>query len=464
MSIPDRRGAVQAQAPRFVPEAIPAELMEWPQWVAWRYGDEPRADGKRPKIPVNPRTGRPAKVSDYRTWGTFERAVACCRRLRIDGIGFVLTDSDPFVTLDLDRCIGPGGVLSDLAARVVGRVDSFTDVSPSGSGLHVIARGTLPADGANRGAIELYRSRRYITITGQRWPGTPAGIEERPAELLDLWRECVPEPRRVKAAGPKTTAGGPRPATSALAREDAEVLRRTFRTGGGRFARLHAGQWEGMDYPTQSEADMAFMGYLSRHTSDGSQILRIFLASPLGRLPRSGRVKGPNYLQHSADKAAGDREKPPTVISSLATPNVPHILTVSGVGGGEEKREEPDGPGDTAVGVDWEGAVQRATSDPVDLGGGHHGPALHLLAGVCRELQALRGDGRFFLACRTAAAVVGADARTVRRHLKLLRDRGLLVLLHEHKRSARQANEYRWCGPAAQQQAEAIPAPETQAA
>ena len=97
----------------------------------------------RPSCPLAARTGSPASTADSSTWGTFER-VADFRGA--DGIGFVFTEDDPYVGIDLDDCRDPDtGELTDLANSIVEQLDSYTEISPSGTGIHIIVRGVLPA-------------------------------------------------------------------------------------------------------------------------------------------------------------------------------------------------------------------------------------------------------------------------------------------------------------------------------
>src|SRR5262249_15023625 len=79
---------------------IPTELTTFPQWVVWRWGAE--RNGRREKVPHNARTGQRASVSNSHTWSTFAEAARVVQQY--DGLGFVLTQADPFVGVDLDHC------------------------------------------------------------------------------------------------------------------------------------------------------------------------------------------------------------------------------------------------------------------------------------------------------------------------------------------------------------------------
>ena len=90
----------------------------------------------------------------------------------------------PFAGVDLDKVPRPGH-RSDraLGARDHDRLNSYTEISPSGAGIHVIVEAVLPPTGRKKGPLEMYDSGRYFTVTGKRLAGTPQTIEKRQAEL-----------------------------------------------------------------------------------------------------------------------------------------------------------------------------------------------------------------------------------------------------------------------------------------
>ncbi len=150
-------------------EAVPEELQKHRQWVVWQAVERTKRDGsvKVTKVPYNPKTGKPASSNRPETWGTFDDA---CEALLMDGytgIGFVFTAGDPFVGVDLDNCFDESGNLRDDARRAVDELQSFTEKSPSGKGLHIICKGELPGTGHcdNKAGREMYQEGRFFTIT-----------------------------------------------------------------------------------------------------------------------------------------------------------------------------------------------------------------------------------------------------------------------------------------------------------
>ena len=144
---------------------IPPELQQRPQWVVWCLETRGGRPTKAPWIAGAHRTRR-ASTSDPATWRPFEDATAA---VWADGVGYVFSAVDPFVGVDLDGCRDPAtGALAPWARRVVSMFATYTEVSPSGTGVHVLARGHVPGPRHRRGPVEMYDSRRYFTITGQR--------------------------------------------------------------------------------------------------------------------------------------------------------------------------------------------------------------------------------------------------------------------------------------------------------
>ena len=146
--------------------AIPKELRTRRQWVTWRLE---KRRGKLTKVPYDPKTDRGASTADPATWASFEEAQKAFRGGGYDGLGFVFTESDPFTGIDLDGCISDDGSVKEWALEIVRRLDSFTELSPSGRGLHIFVRAVLPAGGRRKGQIEMYDCGRYFTVTGRKF-------------------------------------------------------------------------------------------------------------------------------------------------------------------------------------------------------------------------------------------------------------------------------------------------------
>jgi putative DNA primase/helicase len=149
-----------------IPENIPEELTERPQWVCWRLEER---GSKMTKVPFTP-TGWRASSTDLMTWTTCAEALAAYERGHYDGIGFVFSSADPYVGIDLDDCRDPeSGEIESWARQILGRVpDGYVEVSPSGTGIHIIVRGTVRGGGVRKGPIEMYSRGRFFAITGHQ--------------------------------------------------------------------------------------------------------------------------------------------------------------------------------------------------------------------------------------------------------------------------------------------------------
>jgi hypothetical protein len=176
--------------PDDIGERVPKDLIELDQWVLWR----PESVRDRvAKVPYAA-AGRRASSTDPRTWCSFEAAVrAWGHHLRYyAGLGFVFRRSDGLVGIDLDDCLTAGGEVKPWACGVVGRLcDTYCEVSPSGLGLKLWARGTLPNNlpsvKVSDGAIELYCEKRFFVVTGLAFRGAPLQVEDYATDLKLLF-------------------------------------------------------------------------------------------------------------------------------------------------------------------------------------------------------------------------------------------------------------------------------------
>jgi putative DNA primase/helicase len=257
------------------PRNIPADIQNISQWVVWRY-EWLEDKQKWTKVPY--RANDPtikASSTHSKTWVTFEQALATYQAGEVDGIGFVLTTDLGLVGIDLDHCRDPdSGEIDTWAVDIMQAIASYTEVSPSGTGLRLFARGTLPGTGRKVGDREIYASGRYLTITGCHLQDTPQTIEACQPAIEEVYQRYFPrlQPRIV---APSSNGAGP-----GMTDEEVLALARQARNG-GKFARLWVGDIRG--YPSPSEADLALCILLAFWTRDAAQIDRLFRQSKLTR-------------------------------------------------------------------------------------------------------------------------------------------------------------------------------------
>ncbi|WP_051949127.1 DUF3987 domain-containing protein [Methylosinus sp. PW1] len=163
------------------------ELRAIPHWVSWKYFLRPGTT-KPTKPPVDPNTGGAGSHSDPKTWAAYEKACWRTRFSRLAGVGFVLTDGDGLTGIDLDACRNAEtGELEPWAAEIIELAETYAEVSPSGTGVRLLARGKVTsATKCDAAHVEIYGSLRYLTITGNHIDETPEDIRPAPQTIEQL--------------------------------------------------------------------------------------------------------------------------------------------------------------------------------------------------------------------------------------------------------------------------------------
>ena len=139
---------------------IPKELTTLNQWVNCG------VDTEKPKIPYSPITLKRAKANIPSTWGSFEQAVDNVHTGKAQGIGFQF-NANGIYGVDLDKVFVDGKLTPD-AAWIVKKLNSYTERSLSGEGLHIIVKANgIHLQAHRRGFIEIYDRARYFIMTGE---------------------------------------------------------------------------------------------------------------------------------------------------------------------------------------------------------------------------------------------------------------------------------------------------------
>ena len=267
-----------------ISEGIPGKLKSEDRWVCWRWE---RRGSKWTKVPINAASGGRADSTKPSTWAPYTKAVRCAEARGLPGVGFVFTGS-PFAGADLDGCCDPEtGRLEEWAREIVAELDSYAEVSPSGTGVKVFVRGTLPAGRKRKGRIEMYDSSRFFTVTGHRLPEAPTSVMGRTEQLAALHRRVFGPAPGDSPAKPRHARPADLPGGADL--DDAELVRRaTAAANGKKFATLWSGDRSG--YGSGSEADLALCSMLAFWCGpDESRIARLFGESALCREKWTGR-------------------------------------------------------------------------------------------------------------------------------------------------------------------------------
>ncbi len=187
---------------------FPDEITALPQWVLWE-----RVGGKKLPLQIN---GRRASSTDPTTWSTFGEARAALQAQgRAAGLGFVFTDNDPFVGIDLDKVRQSwDGDSPDWVSGLIEDLATYTEVSVSGKGYHLIVKAPnqyfrggkwlyqAPGDGEHK--IEVYPRDRFFTMTGDIhvYDGALAEVDDRTKEFAEFFSRLREEPRPTRQRRP----------------------------------------------------------------------------------------------------------------------------------------------------------------------------------------------------------------------------------------------------------------------
>lgn len=300
---------------------IPIELKSLPQWVG--FYRSPDSKGRMTKKPVNPHTLYGASSTDPETWGTFDHALSIigkpCRVGQdqgvVEGVGFVFTP--PYCGIDLDGVIDPEtGEVNPQAMEIVRQMNSYTELSPSATGLHIIYRGIVHPEWKKKQAgafgsstdLEMYQQGRYFTVTGEVWDNY-SEVYMREAEAEAVQKKYMSGPVRNQSASKMIY--------NPLPLSDEELLTAARNSRNGMlFSDLYSGNWQGL-YNSQSEADMALCSMLSFWLQrDFDRIDNAFRRSGLMRDKWDRKQSGSTYGALTIRKAIDE-------CSSVYTPEKP---------------------------------------------------------------------------------------------------------------------------------------------
>lgn len=274
--------------------SIPGTMSGLWQWVGYMLLQVPGKD-KPDKVPINPHTCRGASSKNPGTWGSIDEARAVigqtgsCKRNgetvsgAISGIGFMFAAGGGIVGVDLDHCI-ENGQLNPWASDWLERFNSYTEISPSGTGVHFFCLGHLPGRGIKRKAGEMYDQARFFTCTGDSY-GPVRPLRDAQDAINALYAELT---AGDTAADDTPTVSCRKPVQltddELLGKALADEKRSRFPDGreGATFAELFSG--DKSRYGSASEADQALVNKLAFWTNgDPERIDRLFRQSELYR-------------------------------------------------------------------------------------------------------------------------------------------------------------------------------------
>jgi putative DNA primase/helicase len=252
--------------------AIPTLLQAAPQWVMWRWEADAQGNWKKP--PFNAGTGSRASHSDSTSWSSFDAAKAAYESGRYAGIGFVLTSG--IVVMDIDHCIDADGKMDPKAQAVLDFLGTYAEVSPSGTGIHCIASGSLPGPGRKRGRYEMYDTKRYITVTGAHMEASSREVAEAQPVLKRVYQRIF-VPRLPQHPPSPVSARREGNFTDRTLHEQAESIIAYGMQTNAKFRAYFQGNatlWgNGGMHPSKSEADWHFCLILAYRTYGNAALM-----------------------------------------------------------------------------------------------------------------------------------------------------------------------------------------------
>lgn len=270
---------------------IPESLKTLKQWVCFKL-EYNESKGKNDKIPKNPYNGYNAKANDPSTWSDYQTAINAISQYGFDGIGIEFANG--VFGVDLDHVIENGKLTAE-ATDIVKTLDSYTEFSPSETGLHILCKGTIPAEDRRKGNVEMYSTGRFFTVTGKVL-GQVKEIQERTTQAAAVHAKYL---KREKA--PQQTTTQPRVELN-HSDNDIIVMARNG-ANGQRFKALWNGDMSAYS-DDHSRADQALINDLAYWTNgDAQRMDTLFRQSGLMRDKWNERHGGDTYGNITIAKA-----------------------------------------------------------------------------------------------------------------------------------------------------------------
>ena len=291
---------------------IPNELKSLPQWVGFLATTA--GNGKTTKKPINPHTLSGASSTNEKTWGKYSEAVKSVGNPcnvggdsgTVTGIGFVFRP--PYCGIDIDHCIDKdSGEVKPKALEIVSLMDSYTELSPSGTGLHIIYKGSIHDDWKRKKAsalgkgidLEMYQQGRYFTVTGKVFDGRDR-VNEREEQAAKVQETYMQTTKKQPSAVRQTAA-------TSISLSDRELIDKAMNAANGMaFSRLYSGDTSAYD-GDDSRADIALCSMLAFWCQRNTDRMdRLFRQSGLMRDKWDRRQSGTTYGAITLQKAADE--------------------------------------------------------------------------------------------------------------------------------------------------------------
>jgi primase-polymerase (primpol)-like protein len=312
-------------------EGIPSGLKERP-FALWRAEPELDSNGNQkvkangnPKFKKAPLGESGFNISKNRPeqWLSYDAVIKAFDPAKFTGVGVLMQSESGLVGIDLDDVtdlLKANPAIKTLLVKA-NNAGVYCERSPSDTGLRLFVYGHLPNNcGRRRGGIELYSDTAFLTTTGHH---TWTGDLKEAQWLIDQLLEII-------GAG---TAGIKDQASTANASFETNQLRQVDDLAlwaKTQHPQLWSGHWNERRnfiidklYPSQSEADMALIGFITRElftrgfadSEDiSTTIFETFRRSGLYRSDKERQIK--NYAIPKAISSARETDRLPDEIKS----------------------------------------------------------------------------------------------------------------------------------------------------
>ena len=235
------------------------------------------------KAPWSPNGEYTINPTNRKECVTYQKAASAAKQYYYDGVSIVLSEDDLLCCVDIDHCIEDGNV-NPLAWNIVKKINSFTEVSISGTGLHIFLYSSnhldwvkKKADALGKGIhLETYFYKRHLCFSGHSIEGFEH-LRRADKELEEIYNTYMAPTYKKSDDG---VISDPPPPMSA--EEVLEHLRKE--KNGAKFVQaLVSGDLSGFDTDDRSSIDFSIISKLCFYTIDPGVIREIMISSPIRR-------------------------------------------------------------------------------------------------------------------------------------------------------------------------------------
>jgi hypothetical protein len=274
---------------------IPEILKNYSYWGYWRHIYK-EGNAKPAKVPYRT-DGKPASPSNSDDWTTFDKAILSYNNSVANGLGFLIDMKHPVCFVDIDNCIDDNGNLSKIAQEIVAFFKSYTEVSQSGKGIHILFEGNkdyidilLKWNKNIKLGLEFYIDKRYCAITGDVYNELGAIRQVPNLDVAEFIEKYKPRAKEISTGAPNLSTQASvnkylksKNFKKSPKMQDFEILNIIKNSKQAeKFNQLYINSGKYVD-SDESSNDLAICNILAFYTQNIEQIARIWRSSKLDR-------------------------------------------------------------------------------------------------------------------------------------------------------------------------------------